>query len=219
VEDSLNLAVPAESTEDLYENAPCGFISTRPGGLIVRANETFLRWSSYQREDLIGRKRFHELLTVGGRIYYETHIAPLLQMQDKAREIAVEIVCADRRRLPVLISAVMRRDAAGDPQIISIAIVDATSRRKYEEELLQARQRAEYADHAKARFIALVSHEIRSPLNAIMAARHLLEKTELTEQQQRIVRMLRSSSESLLSLIENILDAGKLEAGKEMLNE
>ena len=98
------------SAEDLYENAPCGYLSTTPDGRIVRVNATFLRWTGYARADLVGVKRFQDLLTAGGRIYHETHYAPLLRLQGSVREIAVDIVTADGRRLPVLVNSVQLTD-------------------------------------------------------------------------------------------------------------
>ena len=71
-----------------------------PGGEIVRVNATFLRWTGYAREELVGVRRFQDLLTAGGRIYHETHYAPLLRMQGNVREIAVDIVCADGAGCP-----------------------------------------------------------------------------------------------------------------------
>ena len=53
-----------------------------PDGPIVKVNQTFLTWTGHQREELVGRKRFYELLTAGGRIFHETHYAPLLRMQE-----------------------------------------------------------------------------------------------------------------------------------------
>src|SRR5687768_7357410 len=79
-----------ESPEELYEHAPAGYLSTLPGGLIARVNETLLSWTGHRREELVGRKRLHDLLAPGARIYYETHYAPLLLMQGSVREIAVE---------------------------------------------------------------------------------------------------------------------------------
>src|SRR5690348_10169116 len=70
-----------EDAEDLYENAPIAYFTSRLDGTLVRVNETLLRWTGYAREDLIGRKRLHDLLPAGARIYYETHYAPLLRMQ------------------------------------------------------------------------------------------------------------------------------------------
>ncbi|MFY9820316.1 MAG: ATP-binding protein [Thermoanaerobaculia bacterium] len=207
-------ALIEESAEDLYEHAPCGYLSTLPGGLIVRVNETFLTWTGFQRQDLVGRRRFQELLTAGGRIYHETHYAPLLQMQGTVREIAVDIVCADGRRLPALINSVLRKDAAGKPALARTTVFNATDRKEYERELLRERQRAEQAAQAKADFISMVSHEIRTPLNAITGVAHLLGATELSPKQQKLVKILRSSSGNLLSLINNILDFSKIEAGR-----
>ncbi len=208
-----------ESAEDLYENAPCGYISALPGGLIVRANQTFLTWMGYRREDLVGRRRFQDLLTAGGRIFHETHYAPLLQMQGSVREIAVEMVCADGRRLPALINSVLRRDEAGKPLLVRTTVFNATDRKEYERELLRERQKAEQTTQAMADFISMLSHEIRTPLSAIMGVGPFLGLTELSPQQQKLVRILRSSSENLLNLVNQILDFGKIEAGKVSLEE
>jgi PAS domain S-box-containing protein len=134
-----------QSAEDLYENAPCGYLSATPGGDLVRVNETFLRWTGYSREQLVGVKRFQDLLTPGGRIYHETHYAPLLRMQGSVREIAVDIVCADRRRLPVLINSVLLTDASGEPRMVRTTLFDATERKSYERELMAARDRERVA--------------------------------------------------------------------------
>ncbi len=212
-------ALPEESAEDLFENAPCGYVSTLPGGTILKVNQTLLTWTGHRREDLVGRRRFQDLLTPGGRIYHETHYAPLLQMQGSVREIAAEVVCADGRRLPVLISSALQRDAAGAPLSVRTVLSAAADRREYERELLRERQRAERATRAKADFISMISHEIRTPLTAILGAGQLLEATDLSAKQQRFVGILRSSSESLLSLVNGLLDFSKVELGKLSLEE
>jgi len=130
----------------LDDRAPCGYLSTTPDGLVVRVNETFLAWTGLRREDLVGRRRFVDLLPVGGRIYHETHYAPTLRMQGTAREIALEIVCADGSRLPVLVNSVLDRDADGTPVVIRTAVLDATERRRYEQEVLAAKRRAEESE-------------------------------------------------------------------------
>src|SRR5215210_1128160 len=91
-----------EDPEELYEHAPAGYLSSQPGGTIVKVNETLLAWTGHRREDVLGRLRFHDLLAPGARIYYETHYAPLLQMQGSVKEIAVELLRVDGTRLPVL---------------------------------------------------------------------------------------------------------------------
>ena len=129
-----------DSAEDLFEDAPCGYLSTLPDGTIVRVNRTFEAWTGLRREDLVRKRRFQELLSPGGRIYHETHYAPLLRMQGSVREIAVEIVRADGTRLPALINSVVRRDQQGSPRLVRTTVFDATERRGYEEELLRARR-------------------------------------------------------------------------------
>jgi PAS domain S-box-containing protein len=224
--DDTQAAIPAvpsppfeESVEDLYDNAPCGYLSALPGGLIVKINQTFLTWTGYRREDLVGRRRFQDLLTAGGRIFHETHYAPLLRMQGAVREIAVDLLCADGRRLPALINSTLKKDEDGTPLLVRTTVFNATDRKEYERELLRERQRAEQEAKAKSDLISMISHEIRTPLNAIMGVAHLLGLTELSAQQQKFVRILRSSSESLLSLINDILDFSKIEAGKVSLEE
>jgi phosphoserine phosphatase RsbU/P len=138
--------------ETLYQQAPCGYLSLGDDGLVSRTNQTFLAWTGFTREELEGRRRFSELLNVGGRIYYETHFSPMLQLQGSVREIALEVVRSDGSVLPVLVNAVLERDEAGTARAIRVAVFDATERRGYEQELLRARRAAE---ESEARAVAL----------------------------------------------------------------
>jgi PAS domain S-box-containing protein len=154
-----------ETAEDLYEHAPCGYLSTRSDGRIIRVNHTFCRWTGFEREDLL-RVRFHELLAMGSRLFHETHIAPLLRVEGSVREIACELRTAEGTLLSVLLNATSRRvtspggptepmtssrDPAGplhsaaSHTIVRYMVLDATERRRYEQELLEARRRAEAA--------------------------------------------------------------------------
>ncbi|GAA3148011.1 SpoIIE family protein phosphatase [Planomonospora alba] len=139
--------------EDLYENAPFGYLSTLTDGTVVRANATFLAMTGYTRADLVGRTRIHALLPVGDRIFYETHFAPLLVMQGEVREIAVELKHADGSRIPVLLNGVLKAAAGGRPAVIRLSAVAAADRRRYERELLHERRRAERSE-AEARQLA-----------------------------------------------------------------
>ena len=134
-------ALLEDTAEDLFEDAPCGYLSTRLDGTIVKVNRTFETWTGLARGELLERRRFQELLAPGGRIYHETHYVPLLRMQGTVRAVAVEIVGADGTRMPALINSVLRHDAAGRPQVIRTTVFDATDRRRYEQELLRAQRR------------------------------------------------------------------------------
>jgi PAS domain S-box-containing protein len=143
-----------ESADDLYEHAPCGYLTTDEGGSIVRVNQTFLGWTGYRRDDVVGVRRIQDLLAPGDRIYYETHYAPLLSMQGSVREVAVEILRADGSRLPVLLNSVVKRRGDGAPPLIRTMVADATDRRRYERELLRARRDAE----ERARAVLALAH-------------------------------------------------------------
>ncbi len=137
----------------LYDSAPCGFLTTTPDGLIVKTNATFRTWIQRDAAELVGLASFTDLLTVGSRIYYGTHIGPLLLMSDQVQEVAVDLVRADGTRFPVLVNASLARADDGQPRAIRIAVFDATERRSYERGLLEAKQRAEESE-AEARALA-----------------------------------------------------------------
>lgn len=91
---------------------------------------------------------------------------------------------------------------------------DVTAERLAGLELEQARERAEAASQAKSRFLGTVSHEIRTPLNGILGMTHLLDNTEVTPEQASYLKIVRESGQSLLALIEDLLDVTSIEAGR-----
>ncbi|PWW00087.1 signal transduction histidine kinase [Hoeflea marina] len=91
---------------------------------------------------------------------------------------------------------------------------DVTAARLAGNELEQARERAEAANRAKTRFLGTVSHEIRTPLNGILGMTHLLDNTEVTPEQASYLKIVRESGQSLLALIEDLLDVTSIEAGR-----
>jgi sigma-B regulation protein RsbU (phosphoserine phosphatase) len=144
--------VPEDSAEDLYENAPCGYLSTLPGGLIVKVNGTFLRWTGYSREELVGRRRFQDLLTASAPMY----------LQESVREVAVDLVRADGSRLPALVNSALRPAGPDAPALVRTTVFDATDRREYERELVRARRAAEESE-ARARLLARTLQESLIP--------------------------------------------------------
>ena len=215
----VDAALLEETAEELYEDAPCGYVSTLPDGTIVRVNQTFVEWSGASREALLGGTKLQTLLTIGSRMYYETHYAPLLQMQGFANEIALEVVRSDGRIVPVLVNSRQKRDPGGTPQFNRITLFDSTDRRRYERELLLARRKAEQVAKDKADLLAMLSHDIRNPLNALMGVVQLLDRGELSEQQRRFVRLLKSSSENMLTLLNHVLELSKAESSSFALVE
>jgi len=231
-----------EDLEDLYENAPCGYLSLRPDGRIVKANQTFCGWTGYPPGELIG-SRLHELLNVAGRIFYETHFAPLLRMQGFFNEVALDFVKKDGERFPALVNAAERTDAAGKPLFIRLTVFNATDRRRYERELLNARDelkvlageleqrvaeecaqrlRSDAAltsqrEEAQLReqFIAVLGHDLRNPIASIMAGTRLLQKSNIDDKAGTIILSIEKSVVRMANLVENLLDfaRGRLGGG------
>ncbi|MFF9899308.1 PP2C family protein-serine/threonine phosphatase [Streptomyces longispororuber] len=143
--DAAFAALLEDSAEELYENAPCGYLSTLMDGTVAKINTTLLTWLGLTREAVVGRLRFTDLLSTGGKLYHETHFAPLLRMRGEISGIALELVRADRTRIPVLVSSVVKHGSTGEPLLIRTTVFDARDRRAYEEELLRGRRDAEAA--------------------------------------------------------------------------
>ena len=109
-------------------------------------------------------------------------------------------------------AARLQRDARGQATEVFGAWLDITARKDAEQTLHEARDAAERATQAKAAFLANMSHEIRTPMNAVLGFTELVLDTELTEEQRRGLELVRSSSEALLTILNDILDYSKIEA-------
>jgi phosphoserine phosphatase RsbU/P len=156
-------ALLEDSVEDLYEYAPCGYLSTLLDGTIAKINATLLAWLGLERAQVVGVRRFADLLTVGGRLYHETHFAPLLRMQGEINGVALELAAADGRSLPVLVTSTLKTGTDGEPLLIRTTVVDASERRAYERELLAARREADLERDRLARLAATLQRTLLPP--------------------------------------------------------
>ena len=200
------------------DEAACAVLRTAADGTFLRVNQTFCSWLGFRPEELVGRRRFQDLLTMGGRIFHQTHWAPLLQMQNSISEVKLEVATAEGSVVPMMFNAIRRR--------VEGVIVDdmagfvARDRDKYERELIQSRKRLEdlvaetarlHAD-AKDRalfaeqMIGIVSHDLRNPMSSIQMGTHLLAQSEPSPHQQRILARIQRSTARANRLIEDLLD-------------
>lgn len=212
--------LPQESAEELYENAPCGYISFLADGTIFRINDTLLHLLDYKgKEEVIQIKKIQDLLRIGGKIYFETHFFPLVKMQGFIKEINFDLLRKDGSFFPALLNVNQISFAEESSTIYRASVLDITDRKKYEKALLEGKEKAEEATRAKAEFLSTISHEIRTPLNAIVGIGNLIQKTSLDDLQKEYARILQLSSSNLLELVNNLLDLSKLEADKVKLEE
>jgi serine/threonine-protein kinase RsbW len=131
-----------------WGSAPVALLRLDADGRLLDANETFLAWAGADAPDLRGR-RLSDLLTVGGRIYWETHVSPILTLQGRVDEVAVELRTPGAT-MPVLLSAVARPDQPGP--VVDVALFAAAERARFERELVAARADAEEAS-ARLRWV------------------------------------------------------------------
>jgi PAS domain S-box-containing protein len=163
-----------EDPADLYENAPMGYLSTLPDGRIVKVNRTFCAWTGRSAEQLVGAQ-FQDLLSVGGRVFHETHLRPLLRLQGAVREIALDVARIDGSLLPCLLNAVEVRDDDGAPVLVRATLFEATARRRYERELLTAQRAAEESE-ARSRTLQKVVSDLAAVTTAGEVATVIVER-------------------------------------------
>ena len=101
---------PHSDDRHLYEHAPCGLLTCSLDGMVVRVNAIACRWLGYDSCELVGRLRFDDLLTIGGRVFRQTHCEPLLQIQGSVAEVQFDMVHRAGHRVPALVNMIRRRD-------------------------------------------------------------------------------------------------------------
>jgi PAS domain S-box-containing protein len=129
-----------EAAERLYGLPPFGYTTTTGSGAILIINNTLLNWLGYRRQELQAKTRLVDLLTAGGRIFYETHLAPILMSDGSADEVALDFISKDATVIPTLVSARQTRDERNGCVLNRWTIFKATERRRYERELVSARK-------------------------------------------------------------------------------
>ncbi|MCK1513907.1 PAS domain-containing sensor histidine kinase [Bradyrhizobium sp. 190] len=208
--------------EDLYENAPCGYLSLRPDGRIDRANKTLAGWTGYAADDLPGL-RLSELLNMAGRIFFETHVSPLLRMQGFFDEFALDLLTKDGKRLPAIANARERRDDAGALLFTRLTVLRAADRRRYERDLIDARKQSDELKVAleerlrqerenaelREQFIAVLGHDLRNPLASIAAGARLMLKAKTPEDGLRLEAMMQSSVGRMAKMIDSVMDLAR----------
>lgn len=216
---------PLPGAEQLYDAAPCGLLLAGSDGTILHANATVCGWLRYKAQELVGHKRFHDLLAMGGRIFYQTHLQPLLRMQGSVAEVKLGLKRQDGEELPMMVNIAER--AWNGHTVLHIALFVAEDRHKYEKELVLQRQRAEELARQHARdqeelrsaragfedratfaeqLVGVVSHDIRNPLAVIQMSAVLLERGISPEQQKAAIGRIGRAVQRVQHLIGDLLD-------------
>ena len=207
-----------ESTERfraLFEGAPDAiFLANPETGTIIDANDSACRLAARSREELIGLDQF-ELHPPDRKSLSISLFSQHVQQSSKegfTHPISSIILTADGKHIPVEIIAQMIQ-VKGQNILMGI-FRDITERKKAETALLAAKEMAEAANKTKSEFLATISHEIRTPLNAILGFAELLDDMMTDPRKHGYIKAIQVSGDTLLKLINDILDISKIEAGK-----
>lgn len=200
--------------DDRLETAPCGFVTFDDDGTILYTNVRLRERLGYRTGELEGQS-LETILSVGGRVFYHTHFFPLLKMQGVAEEIYFSLRTKNGDDVPVLVNAA-RRERAG--RIVNDCVfMRMRQRLRYEDELLRARKEADRASEAKAKFLSMMSHDLRTPLQAISGYADVLAQGmegPINDEQREDLRAIKAASEHMMRLMNDILGFAQLETGR-----
>jgi len=207
-----NLEKVSADIHDLYNNAPCGYHSLDKDGYFQAINQTELNWIGYKREEVIGKLRFIDVLDDASAATIKRRFPQFIR-NGELREIRLSMMSKKGFIIPVSLHAIAIYNEQDEYISSRATVFDVSEQEKIEEELKDAKRQADESAHVKEQFLANMSHEIRTPINAVIGFTNLLQKTSLTQDQEQFVHLVQSASESLLTIINDILDISKIEAG------
>ena len=208
----LELRRSEEKYKSIIENMELGLMEVDIDGNIMHAYDRFCEMTGYRAEELIGKNAM--------KTFLPSEFLPVLEehehgrRQGKASVYEIQMFKKNGDRIWALISGA---PFYGEKGIIegSIGIhLDITDRKLLEEQLIKAKKAADDASKAEKEFLASISHEIRNPINSVIGMTHLLYDTELHPEQREYLDAIKYSSDLLQSLISDVLDISKIQAGE-----
>lgn len=198
----------------IFEQAGIGMSICNLGGQFLQVNSTLAQIVGYSIPELLDRN-IHDITAVKYRATQKNKLRQLILGRSNNFSIEKYYICKDGSICWVNAIVSLTKDSQGNPKNLIYVVEDITERKKAKIQLEQAKEKAEAANHAKSQFLANMSHELRTPLNAILGFTQLMSRSaNLSQTYQEYIQIINRSGEHLLSLINDILDLSKIEAGQ-----
>jgi len=198
----------------LVQSVPDAIVAMHRDGRILGVNRGFEEIFGWEPHEALGRDLNALVVPEGEREAARDLDRELIDGGALAYE--VHRIRKDGRPVDLRASAAPVR---GVPDVMVVLYHDITRLKETERALERAKEDAEAANRAKSEFLATMSHEIRTPMNAIIGMAELLEETDLSPTQRDYVQVFRTAGDTLLDLINEVLDLSKIEAGHLELEE
>lgn len=195
----------------LVQSSLIGVFVATLDGRVLDANDAFLSIIGYTRDDLASGNLRWDALTPPDHRASDAIAVEQLHSEGTCQPWEKEYIHKSGKRVPVLIGVTMLERAG---QECICFVVDIRKQKQTEQELKAAKSAADAANQAKSQFLANMSHEVRTPMNAIIGITELLLTTPLAPKQSEYLRMVMQSAESLLGVINDVLDFSKVESGR-----
>jgi len=197
------------------EQSSVVILITDTDGIIEYVNPKFTEVTGYTREEVLGKKPNILNSNIHEPEFYKDLWDTIKAGRDWYGELFNRKKNGDLYWDSSFISPI--KDSKGRVTHFVAIKEDITERKRIESELLEAKKSAEAASRSKSEFLANVSHELRTPMNAIIGMTELMLDTKITKEQREYLNIVQRSSNSLLSLLNDILDLSKIEAGRLVL--
>ncbi|HVE16821.1 MAG TPA: PAS domain S-box protein [Chthoniobacterales bacterium] len=207
------VALSETKYRELVEGFELIVFQTDADGRWLFLNSAWERVTGYSLEETLGTS-YERFVAVADRVDIGEARRQKLSGEVEASEIAFRLTRKDGAILWLEGDCRVKRDATGAITGTMGTLADVTRRRQAEQDLIAAKEAAEAANRTKSEFLAVMSHEIRTPLNGVLGFSNLLQHTRLDDTQQEYLRTIAGCGDTLLAIIDDILDFSRMESGK-----
>ena len=204
--------------DSILDKIPCGYLEFNDDGILGHVNNRFCEMVGYRRDELVNQQ-IESVLTPGAGVFYQTHLFPMLKMENRVDEIYLTLLSKEDEKIPVLINAERAPDNSGFNN--RCILVWMQRRSEYEDRILYDKKKAEKTSDEKEKFLSMMSHELRTPLSVILSMVELLSDEingDGVSDEYKYLGLIKNAGKSLARLADDILNFAKLETGHFSVN-